>query len=32
MIVKLMADVVADGYLGAEDRTITVLKKLPTGR
>ena len=31
MIGKLMKDLVAGGYLGVEDRTITVLKKLPTG-
>ena len=31
MIGKLMKDLVAGGYLAVEDRTITVLKKLPTG-
>ena len=31
MIGKLFKDLVAGGYLAVEDRTITVLKKLPTG-
>jgi CRP/FNR family transcriptional regulator, cyclic AMP receptor protein len=31
MIGKLMKDLTAGGYLAVEDRTITVLKKLPTG-
>ena len=31
MIGKLMKDLVAGGYLAVEDRTITLLKKLPTG-
>jgi CRP/FNR family transcriptional regulator, cyclic AMP receptor protein len=31
MIGKLMKDLVAGGYLAVEERTITVLKKLPTG-
>jgi CRP/FNR family cyclic AMP-dependent transcriptional regulator len=31
MIGKLMKDLVAGGYLGVEDRTITILRKLPTG-
>jgi CRP/FNR family cyclic AMP-dependent transcriptional regulator len=31
MIGKLMKDHVAGGYLAVEDRTITILKKLPTG-
>ena len=31
MIGKLMKDLVAGGYLHVEDRTITILKKLPTG-
>jgi len=31
MIGKLMKDLVAGGYLAIEDRTITILKKLPTG-
>ena len=31
MIGKLMKDLVAGGYLLAEDRTITILKKLPPG-
>lgn len=31
MIGKLMKDLIAGGYLAVEDRTITVLKKLPTG-
>ena len=31
MIGKLMKDLVAGGYLSVEDRTITVLKKLPPG-
>jgi CRP/FNR family transcriptional regulator, cyclic AMP receptor protein len=31
MIGKLMKDLVAGGYLAVEDRTITILKKLPTG-
>ncbi|HEV2220764.1 MAG TPA: Crp/Fnr family transcriptional regulator [Casimicrobiaceae bacterium] len=31
MIGKLMKDLIGGGYLGVEDRTITILKKLPTG-
>ena len=31
MIGKLMKDLVAGGYLSVEDRTITILKNLPTG-
>jgi CRP/FNR family cyclic AMP-dependent transcriptional regulator len=31
MIGKLMKDLVAGGYLAVEERTITILKKLPTG-
>jgi CRP/FNR family cyclic AMP-dependent transcriptional regulator len=31
MIGKLMKDLVAGGYLAVEDRTITIVKKLPTG-
>ncbi len=31
MIGKLMKDLVAGGYLAIEERTITILKKLPTG-
>jgi CRP/FNR family cyclic AMP-dependent transcriptional regulator len=31
MIGKLMKDLTAGGYLSVEDRTITILKKLPTG-
>ena len=31
MIGKLMKDLIAGGYLHVEDRTITMLKKLPTG-
>ncbi|MEO5765994.1 MAG: Crp/Fnr family transcriptional regulator [Casimicrobiaceae bacterium] len=31
MIGKLMKDLIAGGYLHVEDRTITLLKKLPTG-
>lgn len=31
MIGKLMKDLVGGGYLAVEDRTITILKKLPTG-
>jgi CRP/FNR family cyclic AMP-dependent transcriptional regulator len=31
MIGKLMKDLTAGGYLAVEDRTITILKKLPTG-
>jgi len=31
MIGKLMKDLVAGGYLAVEDRTIEILKKLPTG-
>ena len=31
MIGKLMKDLIAGGYLSVEDRTITILKKLPTG-
>jgi CRP/FNR family cyclic AMP-dependent transcriptional regulator len=31
MIGKLMKDLVAGGYLAVEDRTLTLLKKLPTG-
>ena len=31
MIGKLMKDLIAGGYLAVEDRTITILKKLPTG-
>jgi len=31
MIGKLMKDLVAGGYLAVEDRTIAILKKLPTG-
>jgi CRP/FNR family cyclic AMP-dependent transcriptional regulator len=31
MIGKLMKDLVAGGYLAIEDRTITMLRKLPTG-
>lgn len=31
MIGKLFKDLVAGGYLAIEDRTITILKKLPTG-
>jgi CRP/FNR family cyclic AMP-dependent transcriptional regulator len=31
MIGKLMKDLVGGGYLHVEDRTITILKKLPTG-
>lgn len=31
MIGKLMKDLVGGGYLHVEDRTITLLKKLPTG-
>ena len=29
MISRLMKDLVAGGYLAIEDRTITILKKLP---
>ncbi|MEO9135296.1 MAG: Crp/Fnr family transcriptional regulator [Casimicrobiaceae bacterium] len=31
MIGKLMKDLVAGGYLGVEERKITIVKKLPTG-
>ena len=31
MIGKLMKDLISGGYLAVEDRTITILKKLPTG-
>lgn len=31
MVGKLMKDLIAGGYLGVEDRTITILRKLPTG-
>jgi len=31
MIGKLMKDLVACGYLAIEERTITILKRLPTG-
>jgi CRP/FNR family cyclic AMP-dependent transcriptional regulator len=31
MIGKLMKDLVAGGYLAVEERTIAILKKLPTG-
>jgi CRP/FNR family cyclic AMP-dependent transcriptional regulator len=31
MIGKLMKDLIGGGYLAVEDRTITILKKLPTG-
>ena len=31
MIGKLMKDLTAGGYLEVEDRTITILRKLPTG-
>ena len=31
MIGKLMKDLVGGGYLHVEDRTITIVKKLPTG-
>ena len=31
MIGKLMKDLVAGGYLVVEERTIVILKKLPTG-
>ncbi len=31
MIGKLMKDLIAGGYLAVEDRTITILRKLPTG-
>jgi CRP/FNR family cyclic AMP-dependent transcriptional regulator len=31
MIGKLMKDLTAGGYLQVEDRTITILRKLPTG-
>ncbi len=31
MIGKLMKDLVAGGYLAVEDRTISILRKLPTG-
>jgi len=31
MIVKLFKDLVAGGYLAIEDRTITILRKLPIG-
>jgi CRP/FNR family cyclic AMP-dependent transcriptional regulator len=31
MIGKLMKDLTAGGYLSVEDRTITILRKLPTG-
>jgi CRP/FNR family cyclic AMP-dependent transcriptional regulator len=31
MIGKLMKDLVAGGYLAVEERTITILRKLPTG-
>jgi CRP/FNR family cyclic AMP-dependent transcriptional regulator len=31
MIGKLMKDLIAGGYLAIEDRTITMLRKLPTG-
>jgi CRP/FNR family cyclic AMP-dependent transcriptional regulator len=31
MIGKLMKDLTAGGYLHVEDRTITILRKLPTG-
>jgi CRP/FNR family transcriptional regulator, cyclic AMP receptor protein len=31
MIGKLMKDLVGGGYLAVEDRTITILRKLPTG-
>jgi CRP/FNR family cyclic AMP-dependent transcriptional regulator len=31
MIGKLMKDLIAGGYLHVEDRTIAILKKLPTG-
>src|SRR5262249_41211487 len=30
MISRLMKDLVAGGYVAVEDRTITILKKLPT--
>ncbi len=31
MIGKLMKDLIAGGYLAVEERTITIIKKLPTG-
>jgi len=31
MIGKLMKDLVAGGYLSVEERTITILRKLPVG-
>jgi len=31
MIGKLMKDLISGGYLAVDDRTITILKKLPTG-
>ena len=31
MIGKLMKDLIAGGYLAVEERTITIVKKLPTG-
>jgi CRP/FNR family transcriptional regulator, cyclic AMP receptor protein len=31
MVGKLMKDLTAGGYLAVEDRTITLLRKLPTG-
>ncbi len=31
MIGKLLKDLVAGGYLAVEDRTIVLLKKLPSG-
>ncbi|MGE5089440.1 MAG: Crp/Fnr family transcriptional regulator [Candidatus Levyibacteriota bacterium] len=31
MIGKLMKDLIGGGYLAVEDRTITILRKLPTG-
>ena len=31
MIGKLMKDLVGGGYLAVEDRTISILRKLPTG-
>jgi CRP/FNR family cyclic AMP-dependent transcriptional regulator len=31
MIGKLLKDLVAGGYLAIEERTITILRKLPTG-
>jgi len=31
MIGKLMKDLIAGGYLTVKDRSITIVKKLPTG-